>query len=94
MSEMRGRNEKIERLLAEVKKAIKGKDDAIVSVITAMLAGGHILLEDIPNQDGLSIGRGAYIAISCLQRKSTGPRPKPSLPCWRSWRRDEQRWMV
>ena len=48
MSEMRGRNEKIERLLAEVKKAIKGKDDAIVSVITAMLAGGHILLEDIP----------------------------------------------
>lgn len=39
------------RILAvknEVKKAIIGKDDAIDKVMTAIIAGGHILLEDIP----------------------------------------------
>ena len=39
------------RILAvenEVKKAIIGKDDAISKVMTAIIAGGHILLEDIP----------------------------------------------
>ena len=32
----------------EVKRAIIGKDDAIDKVMTAIIAGGHILLEDIP----------------------------------------------
>ena len=39
------------RILAvenEVKRAIIGKDDAINKVMTAIIAGGHILLEDIP----------------------------------------------
>ncbi len=38
----------IEPLMEEVKKVLKGKDECIRDVITAMLAGGHILLEDIP----------------------------------------------
>ena len=32
----------------EVKRAIIGKDDIIDKVMTAIIAGGHILLEDIP----------------------------------------------
>ena len=39
------------RILAvknEVRRAIVGKDDAIDKVMTAIIAGGHILLEDIP----------------------------------------------
>lgn len=32
----------------EIKKAIKGKDEVVEKVLAAMLAGGHILLEDIP----------------------------------------------
>lgn len=32
----------------EIKKALKGKDPVIDKVLAAMLAGGHILLEDIP----------------------------------------------
>lgn len=32
----------------EIKKAVKGKDEVIEKVLAAMLAGGHILLEDIP----------------------------------------------
>lgn len=41
-------NNKIESLVVEVKKVIKGKDDIIVKIITAILASGHILLEDNP----------------------------------------------
>ncbi|HIR92066.1 MAG TPA: MoxR family ATPase [Candidatus Egerieimonas intestinavium] len=36
------------KVIGEVKKAVIGKDDCIVKVMTAILAGGHILLEDIP----------------------------------------------
>ena len=36
------------RAIAEVKKVIVGKDDVLVKVLLAILAGGHILLEDIP----------------------------------------------
>ena len=38
-------NDKIKK---EVKKVIIGKDDIIDKVLMAVLAGGHILLEDIP----------------------------------------------
>lgn len=41
-------NNKIESLVSEVKKVIKGKDDIIVKIITAILASGHILPEDNP----------------------------------------------
>lgn len=35
-------------IVEEVKKAVKGKDDIIEKVLLAILARGHILLEDIP----------------------------------------------
>ena len=35
-------------VLAEVKKAIVGKDDVISKVWIALLAEGHVLLEDVP----------------------------------------------
>ena len=35
-------------VVAEVKKAIVGKDMVIVKALAAILARGHILLEDIP----------------------------------------------
>ena len=39
---------KIYDALAEVNKVIKGKDDVVVRVMSAILAGGHVLMEDIP----------------------------------------------
>ena len=38
----------IDHVLREVRKAVVGKDDVILTMFTAMLAGGHVLLEDIP----------------------------------------------
>ncbi len=36
------------QVVAEVKKAIVGKDQVLIRVLLAVLAGGHVLLEDIP----------------------------------------------
>ena len=40
--------DKANEIIAEVKRAVIGKDDCVEKVLMAMLAGGHILLEDIP----------------------------------------------
>ena len=41
-------NAKARMAMQEIGKAVIGKDDCIFKVMTAILAGGHILLEDIP----------------------------------------------
>ena len=41
-------SDKAIEIMEEVKKAVIGKDDSVEKVMMAMLAGGHILLEDIP----------------------------------------------
>ena len=35
-------------VIREVKKAVTGKDDCICKAFAAILAGGHILIEDVP----------------------------------------------
>ena len=41
-------NEKIGKILTEVQKVILGKQDVIEKVLMAMLADGHVLLDDVP----------------------------------------------
>lgn len=40
--------EKLANIQQEVNKVIKGKADVVEKVLAAMIAGGHILMEDIP----------------------------------------------
>lgn len=39
---------KQQEILGEIKKIIYGKDEVIIMVLTAMIAGGHVLIEDVP----------------------------------------------
>ena len=41
-------NQKLQAVIAETEKAVIGKRNTLLWVTLAMLAGGHILLEDIP----------------------------------------------
>lgn len=43
-----GSYQKAEAVVREVKKALAGKDDCILKAFAAILAGGHILIEDVP----------------------------------------------
>ncbi len=41
-------NEKLQAVCDEVNTVIKGKEDVVSKVLAAVIAGGHILMEDIP----------------------------------------------
>lgn len=41
-------NELISSLIKEVEKVVVGKHNEITMLVTAMLAGGHVLIEDVP----------------------------------------------
>lgn len=43
-----GMNDTVYQVVCEVKKAVTGKDDCIKKAFAAILAGGHILIEDVP----------------------------------------------
>ena len=45
---MDGMSQKLEQVQAEVNKVIKGKEDVVKKVLAVVIAGGHILMEDIP----------------------------------------------
>ena len=45
---MDGMSQKLEQVQAEGNKVIKGKEDVVKKVLAAVIAGGHILMEDIP----------------------------------------------
>ena len=45
---MDGMSQKLEQVQAEENKVIKGKEDVVKKVLAAVIAGGHILMEDIP----------------------------------------------
>ena len=41
-------NNKVNEILLEVKKNVKGKDEVIEKILMTILAKGHVLLEDVP----------------------------------------------
>ena len=45
---MDGMSQKLEQVQTEVNNVIKGKEDVVKKVLAAVIAGGHILMEDIP----------------------------------------------
>jgi MoxR-like ATPase len=55
------------RVLAQVRRAVVGKDEALGKVLLAVLAGGHILLEDIPGvgKTTLALAFSRAMALSC-----------------------------
>ena len=46
---------KVKKALMEVKKSVVGKDEEICKVMIAFLAGGHVLIEDIPGRNSCGI---------------------------------------
>ena len=42
---------------AEVNKAVQGKQQTVNTIWMAMLAGGHVLIEDIPRSEERRVGK-------------------------------------
>ncbi len=64
-------NTELERVVSEVAKVVKGKDRVIRKVLAAVLAGGHVLLEDIPGVGkttlAMALGRAMELEYRRMQ---------------------------
>ena len=64
-----GNNVNVDKVLSEVKKDITGKDDCISKVFAAILAGGHILIEDVPGVGKTTLAIAFSKALSLVDRR-------------------------
>lgn len=53
-----------QKIITEAKKVIIGKDEIIIKVLLAILAGGHILIEDIPGVGKTTLALALSKALS------------------------------
>ena len=74
-----GSRDKITILTDNMKNRLIGKDDVIRKVITVLLAGGHVLLEDVPGVGKTSLARALSDSLSCsFSRIQCTPDTMPS----------------
>lgn len=66
-------NQELEQIVSEVNKVVKGKDRVIRKALAAILAGGHVLLEDIPGvgKTTLAMALGKAMELSCKRMQFT-----------------------
>ncbi len=57
-------SQSIQAVVDEVRKAVKGKDDCIYKAFAAILAGGHILIEDVPGVGKTTLAMAFTKALS------------------------------
>ena len=60
----------INSILDNVGKVIVGKDDVVVKVLTSILAGGHILLEDVPGTGKTMLAKTVGVLTVSLKEYS------------------------
>ena len=62
-------SELYEKLKSEIGKELFGKEESIRYVVTALLAGGHVLLEDVPGTGKTSLVRALAAALGAESRR-------------------------
>ena len=55
----------LDRLRVNIRRTIKGKDEAIDQVLVCLLAGGHLLLEDLPGLGKTTLAYSLARSLDC-----------------------------
>lgn len=53
----------------EIRKTLVGKDNAIDSILVALLSGGHVLIEDLPGLGKTTLAKAFSAAMDCTYRR-------------------------
>ena len=63
----------IEAVVQEIEKVISGKREAVEKLLMALLAGGHVLLDDVPGvgKTTLAVALGKAVDLSCRRIQFT-----------------------
>ena len=61
--EMAAFAEQVERLVSNVARAIRGKDDVVRSAVSCLMAEGHLLIEDVPGVGKTSLARALAASL-------------------------------
>ena len=56
-------------IVDNVAKVIQGNDMAICYAVTCLVAGGHLLIEDVPGVGKTSLGKALAASVNCKQRR-------------------------
>ena len=54
-----------EAIVANVSQVLRGKDDVVQRAITALLAEGHLLIEDVPGVGKTSLAKAIAASVDC-----------------------------
>src|ERR671939_132326 len=57
--------ERVERLRAAVERVIKGKSEEVRLALVTLLAGGHLLVEDVPGVGKTTLAQALARALDC-----------------------------
>lgn len=58
-----------DRLVKNVARVVQGNDEAIRLAVTCLVAGGHLLVEDVPGVGKTSLGKALSASVSCRHRR-------------------------
>ncbi len=58
-----------ERIVENISRVVQGNDEAIRLSVTCLVAGGHLLVEDVPGVGKTSLGKALSASVSCRHRR-------------------------
>ena len=63
----------IEKVIAETEKAVTGKREAVIKILAALLAEGHVLLDDVPGvgKTTLAVALSRTLGLDCVRVQFT-----------------------
>ncbi len=83
----------MKKLSAEISKVIKGKDEAVQLILTALLAQGHVLIEDVPGvgKTTLAMALGKATGLSFRRAQFTPDVMASDITGFTMFNREENR---
>ena len=63
MTDGLGLEEKLDRLRAQIASVIRGKDEVIENLLIALLAGGSVLIEDVPGVGKTTLAKSLAASV-------------------------------